>query len=130
MVEEHQAEFTNVLGVLLIVLLEDARLKELEAFRTLVGKAEIHAGFVVFQLGTVAEYALNRDVERSAEIESDVGDGSEAVKIAKPAMGAAAGSVASEGGVNVAIGEDKVVALEKRHDLALATVGKIGSVQQ
>src|SRR4029077_8358961 len=74
--------------------------------------------------------ALNRDVEGSAKIESDVRDGSEAVKIAKPAMGAAAGSVAGKGGVDVAIGEDEVVTLEQGHDLAFAAVGEIGGMQK
>ena len=70
------------------------------------------------------------DVEGSAEIESDVGNGSEAIKIAKPTMGAAAGGVAGEGGIDIAIGEDEVVALEQGHDLALAAVGEIGGVQK
>jgi len=42
----------------------------------------------------------------------------------------AAGTVAREGGVHVAIGEDEIIALEERHDLALAAVGEVSGVKQ
>src|SRR5260221_1241375 len=45
-------------------------------------------------------------------------------------MGAAAGSIASEGSVDVAIGEYEIVDLEKGHDLALAAVGEVGGVEE
>ena len=45
-------------------------------------------------------------------------------------MGAAAGGVAGEGGVDVAIGEDEIVALEEGHDLAFAAVGEVGGVEE
>ncbi len=44
--------------------------------------------------------------------------------------GAAAGRVAREGGVNVAVGENQVAAVQQRHDLAFAAVREIGGVQQ
>jgi len=43
---------------------------------------------------------------------------------------AAARSIASEGGVDVTVGENEVIALEEGHDLALATVGKVGGVEE
>src|SRR5260221_7987642 len=73
---------------------------------------------------------MNGDFERRAEIKSDVGHGGEAIEIAKPFLRASAGAVTREGGVNIAVGEDEIVALEERHNLALATVGEVGGVEQ
>ena len=39
-------------------------------------------------------------------------------------------SITRKRGVDIAIGEDEIVTLEERHDLALATIGKIRGVQQ
>src|SRR6202035_1539605 len=101
---ERAVEDDEVVGVHhFVVLLKDACLEEFETFGALVGEAEVHAGFVIFQFGATAEDAVDGDYEGSAEIEGDVGDGSEAVEVAEPAMGAATGSVAGEGGIDVAI---------------------------
>ena len=62
-----------------VVLLENAGLEKLETFGALVGEAEVHAGFVVFELGAAAEDAVDGNFERGAEIEGDVGDGSETI---------------------------------------------------
>jgi len=43
---------------------------------------------------------------------------------------AAAGTVTREGGVDVAVGEDEIVALKERHNLALTTVGEVRGVKQ
>ena len=73
---------------------------------------------------------MNGDFEGSAEIKRDIRNGGEAIEIAKPFLRTAAGAVACEGGVDIAIGEDEIIALEERHNLALATVGKVGGVKQ
>src|SRR5580704_15769348 len=73
---------------------------------------------------------MHGDIERSAEIKSDVGNRRKAIEVAQPARRAAASGIASEGGVDVAIGKDEVVALEQRHDLTFAAIGKVGSVEQ
>ncbi len=73
---------------------------------------------------------MDGDVERSAEIKGDVGNRRKAIEVAQPARGAAASGVARESGVNVAVGEYEIVALEERHDLALAAIGEVGGVQQ
>jgi len=73
---------------------------------------------------------MNGDFEGSAKIKCDVGYRRETVEIAKPFLRTAAGTVAREGGVHVAIGEDEIIALEERHNLALAAVGKVGGVKQ
>jgi hypothetical protein len=124
---ERAIEDDKIIGVdHFVVLRKDARLKELEAFGALVREAEVHASFIVFEFGTAAEDALDGDVERRAEIKSDVRDGREAVEIAKPA----ASGVAGESGIDVTICEDEIIALKEGHDLALAAIGEIGSVQE
>src|ERR1700739_4846614 len=45
-------------------------------------------------------------------------------------MRTAAGRIAGESRVNITVRENEIVALQERHDLALATVGKIGSMEQ
>ena len=124
-------EHDEIVGVdHLVVPLENARLEEAETFGAIIGQAEVHARFVIFQLGAAAENAVDGDVERRAEIKSDVRHWREAVEIAQPARRAAAGGVARKRGVNVAVGQDEIVALQQRHDLAFAAVGKVGGVQQ
>src|SRR5581483_9278638 len=113
-----------------VVLLEDTGLEETEAFGAVIGEAEIHAGFVVFQLGAAAEDAVNGDVEGRAEVEGDVRDRREAIEVAKPLRGAAARSVAGKRRVDIAVGENEIVALKERHDLTLAAVGEVGRVQE
>src|SRR5208283_385272 len=114
----------------LVVFLEDARLKEAKTFGAFVGETHVHARFVIFQFGTAAEDAVDGDVERSTEIKGDVRNRGEAVEIAQPAMRTATGGVARKRGVNVPVGEDEIVALEERHNLALAAVGKVRGMQQ
>ena len=58
-----------------VVLLEDAGLEEFETFGALVGEAEVHAGFVIFQFGAAAEDAVDGDFERGAEIKVMSGTG-------------------------------------------------------
>ncbi len=128
---ESAVENDEIVGVdHFVVLLENARLEKAKTFRAIVGEAHVHAGFVIFQFGTAAENAVDGDIERSAEIKGDVGNGSKTVEIAQPAMGTAAGGIAREGSVDVTVGEDEIVALEQRHDLALAAIRKIGSMQK
>src|SRR6516225_9226745 len=128
---ERAVEDNEIVGVHhLVIFLEDARLKELETFGAVVGEAEVHAGFVVFELGAATKNAVDGDVEWRTEIESDIGDGSKAVEIAEPTMRTAASRVAGKGGVDVAVSKNEVVALQEGHDLALAAVGEVRRMQQ
>jgi len=45
-------------------------------------------------------------------------------------MGTATSGVTGEGSVDVAIGENEIVALEEGHDLAFATIGEVGGVEE
>src|SRR5439155_16576056 len=56
--------------------------------------------------------------------------GGEAVEIAQPFLRAAARAVTGKRGVDVAVSEDEVIALEERHNLALAAVGEVRGVKQ
>src|SRR5580704_8397755 len=128
---QRSVEDDEIIGVHhLVVLLENARLKQAKTFGAIVGQPQVHARFVILQFRAAAQNTAHRDVERRAKIKGDVRDGRKAVKVAEPARRAAAGGVARECGVDVAIGQHEVVALEQWHDLTLATVGKVGSVQQ
>src|SRR5882672_640031 len=73
---------------------------------------------------------MNGDFEGRAEIKGDVRNRSEAVEIAKPFLRTATGTITREGGVHVAIGEDEIVALKERHDLAFAAIGEVRGVKQ
>src|SRR5208337_2994374 len=95
-----------------------------------VREAEVHAGFVVFQLGAAAEDAVDGNIERRAEIKGNIGDRGEAVEVAQPALCTAAGGITRKRGVDVTVGKDEIIALQKRHNLALAAVGKVRSMQQ
>ena len=113
-----------------IVLVQDLPLKHLEALFRIVGPADVHAGFVVFQVWSAGDDAIDRDVEWRAEEESDGRLYRERVNVSYPAAIATACDVTRERRVDVTIGEHDRAGFQRRNDVALGAVGEIGRVEQ
>ena len=113
-----------------VVVLHDHALEHPEALRPADGKVPVHAGFVVLEPGPADEDAPHGHVERRAEVEGYVRHRGEGEQVPEPHLGAAARGVPGEGRVDVAVGEDKIPAVEKRHDLPLAAVGEVRRVEE
>ena len=105
-------------------------LEQAEALDRVGAPAQVHAGLVVLELGAPRQDAVERDLERHAEVERQVGAHREAVERAHPVGIHAAHHVARERGVDVAVGEHDHARLERRHDLALDAVREVGGVEQ
>lgn len=113
-----------------IVLFEDSSLEDLETFFRIVGPAEVQAGFVILEVWSAGNDAIDRDVEWGAEKESHCWFDGEVVDVADPAAIAAARDVAGERRVDVAIGEHDCACFERRNDVALGAIGEVSRVQQ
>src|SRR3984893_1079532 len=114
----------------LIVVIQDALLKNTETFRAVQGNSEIHSGFIVLQLRAPGNDAVYRNIQWSTEIKCNVGSRREAVEIAQPVRRTSASAIPRERGVDIAIGENQIAAMQQWHDLTLATVGKICRMQK
>src|ERR1041385_8177777 len=112
-----------------IVFFENPALKDLETLFGIVGPAEVHTGFVVLQIRSAGNDAIDRNVEWRSEKESHRRFDGKRVDISDPRAIAAAHHVARERGVDVAIGEHDCAGFERRNDVALGAIGKVGSVQ-
>src|SRR5450432_189627 len=73
----HQNEHVSVDH--LVVIIENALLKNAEAFGAVERNPQIHAGFVIFELGATGNNAIHGHIQGSAEIKGDVGNGRKAV---------------------------------------------------
>src|SRR5690348_16446719 len=114
----------------LVVAREREALKFREALDGIKRKAKVHASLIIFEARAAAQDAANGDFEGRAKIKRDVGNHGVLIEIAEPFDRAAAGAVASEGRVDVAVGEDEMAAAQERENLAFVTVGKISGVNQ
>src|ERR1700733_1613748 len=114
----------------LVVIVQYAFLENSETLGAIERNPKIHSGFIVFKLGTPGEDAIYGNVERSAEIKSDIGSRREAVKIAQPVRRTSASAVSGKSGVDVAVGQHEVTTVQQRHDLTLAAIGEIGGMQE
>src|SRR6185503_5323986 len=101
----------------LVVVVEHAALEEPEAVDGIGGQADVHTGLVVLELGAAGEEALQRHLDRHAEVEGQIGTGCEAVHLAEPLGMDAARDVASECGIDVPVGEHDHPGLQWWHDL-------------
>src|SRR4029077_16316907 len=98
----------------LLVLSQDARLEDAEAFGHVRVQVHVHAGFVIFKLAARApEKPRNGHLDRYLEVEGHVLFDAEAVQLANPLRPYAAGHIASEGGVHVAVGQDDHAGFER-----------------
>ena len=114
----------------LVVVRQDSFLKNAKALRAVERNSQIHARFVIFQLGTAGDDAVHRHVQRRAKIKCNVRNRRETVEISQPVGRAAPGRIARERRVDIAVRQNQVAAVEKRHDLPLAAIGEIRGVQQ
>ena len=97
----------------LVVIVQDALLENAEAFGAVERKSQVHARFVIFQLGPAGHDAVDGHVQRRAKIKGDVGNGREAVQISQPVRRAAARRVARKRRVNVAVREHQIAAVQQ-----------------
>src|SRR5580704_17126031 len=114
----------------LIVIIQNTYLENTETFGAVQRDSQIHAGLIIFQLGAPSNDAVNGNVQRSAEIKGDIGSWSETIKIAQPVRRTSTSAIARKCGVDIAVGENQITAVQQRHDLAFTAVSKICSVQK
>src|SRR5882672_7162822 len=88
------------------------RLEQPKTFRAVVRQSQVHSCFVIFQLGSPAQDAMHRNIERRTKIKRDVRNRREAIKIAQPTRRTPAGGIARKRRVDVAIRKHEIVALE------------------
>src|ERR1700736_2012892 len=88
----------------LIVDLQHPALEEPEAFNQVGRQSKVHPGLVILKFGPPGQQALERDVDRYAEEEGQVGAWSEAIDPADPVGMHAAGDVARKGSIDVTVG--------------------------
>ena len=112
------------------VLLQDAALKDAEAFVRIGGEPQIHAGFEIFQLRPAIEDALQRDFQVGFEEKRQVRQRREIVNAAHPFGRAAAHDVARERGEDIAVAQHEVTGAQQRNQMPFITVGEIGRVDQ
>src|SRR5208282_701518 len=112
------------------VLLEDAPLKDAEAFIGVGGEAQVHARLEVLELWPAFEDALEGDFEVGLEEEGQVGQGGEAVDAPDPLGRAAARHIAPEGGKDVAVAQDEVTGAQQRHQVTFVAVGEVRGVDE
>ena len=112
------------------VLLENAGLKDAEAFLDIGGKSEIHAGFEVLQLGPVLHDPVERGFQIGLEEEDDIGSGCEIVNASHPVGRTAPHGVPGEGGIDITVAQDDVTGAQQGHQLPFVTIGEIGGVDE
>src|SRR5687767_530227 len=97
-----------------IVLFENSTLEDLETLFPIVRPAEVQAGFVILQVWSAGDDAIDRDVERRSEKESHCRFDGKRVDVTDPAAIAAACDVARERRVDVTISEHDRAGFERR----------------
>src|SRR5262245_7316492 len=90
-----------VLRSQLFVFLENAGLEQTIGLRSFLMQSQILPGLIPLELGAAGEDALERGLERHAEVESDSRHGSETIERTDPLRVYAAGHVARKRGVHV-----------------------------
>ena len=89
-------------------------MEDAEAFGDVQVQVHVHAGFVVLELpARASEEPGDGHLDRYLEVESHVRCDGEAIELANPFRRHAAGHVAREGGVHVAIGQDDHAGFER-----------------
>jgi len=125
-VDNGEAEFVHHA----VVFFEDLSLEDFEALFAVVGELTVHSGFVKFEFRASGENSFQRHFERRTEEKANRRLDGKPINLANPFRIASADDIASEGGVNVAIGEDYRAGFERRDDVALGSVGKIGRMEK
>src|ERR1700741_705813 len=125
-VDHSQPEFGNHS----IVFFQDPSLKDGETFLGLVGPTEVHACFVILQVWSTRNDAIDGDVERCSEKEGDSRFNCKRIDLSDPGAIAATCDVACKSSVDISIGENDRAGFEWWNDVALGAVGKIRGVQQ
>src|ERR1700730_5539731 len=113
-----------------IVDLQHPPLEEAEAFNQVGRQSKVHPSLVILKFGPPGQQALERDVDRYAEEEGQVGARSEAIDPTNPVGMHAAGDVARKGGVDVTVRQHNHPSPQRRQNLIDKAVGKVDRVQQ
>src|SRR5690348_15644684 len=113
-----------------LVLVQDAALKNPEAFFYVAAQPQVHARLVIFDRLAAPQNPPDGDVQGNAKIETEVGPGGETVEIAHPSAAYAASHIACKGGVGVPVRADNRPRFHQREDVALHAVREIGGMNQ
>src|SRR5260370_21696594 len=89
-----------------IIFLENPALENSEAFLRIVGPAHIQSSFVIFQIRSSGDDAIDRYIERCAEEESHGRLDRECIDFPHPFTVATTRDVTSKCGVDIAIGKN------------------------
>ncbi len=115
----------------LVVLRQDAGLKDAKAFGQVVAQVHVHAGFVILELSPgSSEEPRDGDLDWYVEVKGHIGLNGETVQLADPFGRDAANDVACKGGVHVAVGKDEHSGFQRRQNFMIEPAGKVGGVEQ
>jgi len=124
-INDSQAEFVDHL----VVFIQDAALEDAKAVDAVFSQVEVHAGFVILDLGTRGGDALDGYVHRDAEQKRNVGLDGEGVHAAHPGRVDAARNITRKGGEGVAVSQHDHAGFEQRVDAVFPAVGEVGALQ-
>src|SRR5436853_6667751 len=105
-------------------------LKKPETLLDVFGHLEIHSGLVILEGCPSSEDSLQRYIQRHAKIERPCGLHREFVEVAHERGADAASYISRECSDDVAIRQHDRARFERRHDMSLDSIGKIGRVNQ
>src|SRR5687768_5727352 len=118
------------LGGQCIVLLLDAALENSKALVDVTREIEVHSGLEPLELWPALEDAVERDLERKAEVQGEIRLAGKPVRVAQPGRVAPPYSIPGERRVNVAITEYDIPRSQHGQNLALVAVGEIGCMNE
>src|SRR5690349_20182893 len=108
-----------------LIFIDDTLLELLKTFAGITAQAQVHPGFVVFELGTTREDTLQRDIQGDAEIECTRRLDGKLVEFAYPTLIHTTCHVSRERRIDVAVRQYDRSGFERRNDVMLSAIGKI-----
>src|SRR5262245_42936309 len=126
-IHRNEAELINDL----VILGQDARLKDAETLRDVLAQVHVHSCFVVLELPACSsEQTRDRDFDRHFEIEGHIRLNRKTIQLADPFRRDAEDYVAGEGSVHIPVGEHEHAGFERRKNVMIEPARKIGRMQQ